>query len=362
MPLSEKVIVQKNSGQNSYTIFIGSNLLSSVSEFTEISGYSKIGIVTDQALLPYIPEWFGEKFLSNAVVLSISGNELDKNISTLTALWTKLHKEKFDRSSLLLCVGGGMLTDLAGFAAATYMRGMDFIHCPTTLLSAVDASVGGKVAINFEEVKNLIGVFAPPKAVIIDTKTLSSLPYAEFCNGFAEVIKHALTMDGDYFSYLLEIDPTALNDDILSKVITRSCQLKAAIVSQDERESGIRKILNFGHTIGHAIESLSHLTSKPLRHGEAIALGMCAETRLAVDLGITSEQTLTDLIGVLKKFELPTQVSFQVSAQEIISKSLDDKKRKANRLDLYLPDRIGNCILCEDISEQQLLKSLAVVF
>ena len=241
-----------------------------------------------------------------------------------------------DRKSLLINLGGGVVCDLGGFCASTYMRGIKFIQIPTTLLSQVDASVGGKTGFDVNGVKNLIGTFAEPYKVLIDSNTLTTLPKREYISGLAEVIKYGIIYDVEFFEYLKNgnID----NDYIIKK----SCEIKEKVVLEDFKEGGLRKILNFGHTIGHSIESLSLETESPLLHGEAVAIGMIAESYIAKEIGNLTNEEYELIKNVIEQYGL--LVVYNSDLEEIFLMLFKDKKNTSGKIKWVLPNGIGKCV------------------
>ena len=258
------IINVKTSG-GSYNITLKRNALNEVNKILDIKG--KALIVTDSGV-PGIYVEIVKNQIENSIVYTFPQGEKSKNFETYSALLKTLAENKFDRKDCVIAVGGGVTGDMAGFTAATYMRGIDFYNIPTTLLSQVDSSIGGKTAIDFAGYKNLVGAFYQPKAVIIDPDVLDTLTDRQFNNGLAEVIKMSATSDSDLFELLENNDAK----DIIDVVIEKSLLIKKAVVEEDEKETGLRKVLNFGHTVGHAIESVTGLDT--LYHGECVALGM----------------------------------------------------------------------------------------
>ncbi|MCL2070203.1 MAG: 3-dehydroquinate synthase [Treponema sp.] len=263
--------------------------------------------------------------------------ESSKNAKTLLSLLDFLAEEKFTRSDVVVALGGGVTGDLAGFAAASFMRGLRFVQVPTTLLAAVDSSVGGKTAINLNAGKNLAGAFYQPNLVLCDISTLSTLPPEVFRDGCAEVIKYGMIADRALFESLEK--PV---HDQYEEIIARCVEIKRDIVNEDEFETGKRKLLNFGHTIGHAIEKLSGYS---ISHGQAVAVGMAIETSAAVRLGLCREDCLQNLLEMLKRYELPLDTSYD--AQALARCCLSDKKRNGETLTMIFPLEIGNCFLKE---------------
>ena len=275
-------------------------------------------------------------------------------------LWTAMHDAQLDRKSLVINLGGGVITDMGGFAASTYMRGIDFVNIPTTLLSQVDASVGGKTGINFAEIKNLIGTFNQPQAVIIDATTLETLSERELVAGFAEIIKHGLIKDKNYLKKVTSKSPLEFSQEELLEIIKGSCEIKASVVQQDETENGQRKILNFGHTIGHAIESLCLGNLRPLLHGEAISVGMVAEAALAKTKGLLSDEEIQVIKQSLFHAGLPISVR-GLSVDEIYTKMLSDKKNTFNQINFTLLSGIGNALYNQTSNEETIKQASSTV-
>jgi 3-dehydroquinate synthase len=249
----------------------------------------------------------------------------------------------FGRDSALLALGGGVIGDLTGFVAGTYMRGVEYVQIPTTLLAMVDASVGGKTGVDTPSGKNLVGVFHRPSTVAIDPQVLATLPLNHLRSGFAEVIKHGVISDSRYFAQVAEnvgrmVAPEGRSSEGLSSLIVRSVQIKAEVVAGDEREMGRRRILNFGHTIGHAVEAASNYS---LLHGEAVAIGMALESRLAERSGIAEKGTAQAVSELLTKCGLPRLVPSGMDADELVELMGSDKKNRAGKIEFALPVKIG---------------------
>lgn len=349
-----------------YPIQIGDSLLSSLSSIFKFDGYTKIAIVTDETVsrLPWFKSFydaFSIQFMGQCSLVVLPDGEEAKTFDVAGRVWKQFQETSLDRKSLSISVGGGSICDLNGFASSTYMRGIDFIHVPTTLLAQVDASIGGKVAINFNNVKNLIGVFADPRAVIIDTETLQTLPARELASGYAEVIKHGLIKDKQFYerlktSYAVRTDPSNLK-----KIIYESCKIKAAVVAEDHDEQGLRKILNFGHTIGHALESLSLQQPKPLLHGEAISIGMVAEAKLSEYLGFLTHKDVLDIEETLRLYELPTRATFVLDYEDVAAKIRSDKKVSGALTNWSLLEKIGKAVFNQQASAEQIKETLSYV-
>jgi len=269
----------------------------------------------------------------------LPNGEASKNTNSYLSLVNLLAKEKFSRTDVVVAFGGGVPGDIAGFAAASYMRGTGFVQIPTTLLAAVDSSVGGKTAVNLESGKNQLGAFYQPDIVLCDVSLLSTLPPEVYKDGCAEIIKYGIIADKELFKKAGGQAPCSVIENI-EDVIYRCVKIKRDIVNEDEFEHGLRKLLNFGHTIGHAIEKLSDYN---VSHGKAVAIGMAAETRAAVEMGICDKQCEQDVSNILDLFGLPQTTSY--SAKDIARVCLSDKKRDGESLTIVLPEKIGKCIL-----------------
>ncbi len=330
-------------------IFVVLDLIPRLSRLVNIKKYSEIFIITDSVVEKhYFPEF--KKNFPKVEKIVVSLGEKAKNIETIKTIWQKLLTYGCDRKSLIINLGGGAILDIGGFAAATYMRGVNFIQIPTTLLSQVDACVGGKVAVNFAGVKNLIGSFNQPVAVFCDINFLSTLPDREFISGFAEVIKHGLIADKKYFDFVTSKKPKAFSKEELVKIILGSIKIKAAIVNKDEKETGQRRLLNFGHTIGHAIEALSQDTTSPLLHGESISIGMVIEAKIS-RIGVDKiKQALTNA-------GLPTQLP-DFPIEQILERIKSDKKSERGDIQWTLIESIGKAVINKSVNEKTLRKAL----
>ncbi|MBQ6935488.1 MAG: 3-dehydroquinate synthase [Clostridia bacterium] len=314
------VINVKTSG-GSYDITLKRNALNEVNKILNIKG--KALIVTDSGV-PRVYVETVSKQIENSVIYIFPQGEKSKNFETYSELLKTLAENKFDRKDCVIAVGGGVTGDMAGFTAATYMRGIDFYNIPTTLLSQVDSSIGGKTAIDFEGYKNLVGAFYQPKAVIIDPDVLDTLTDRQFNNGLAESIKMAATSDSELFTLLEEYNAK----DIIDKVIEKSLLIKKTVVEEDEKETGLRKVLNFGHTIGHAIETVTGLDE--LYHGECVALGM---------MYMSSGETKERIKNLLIKNKLPINADFD--KQKVFEALQHDKKAAGNGVNAVFVKDIG---------------------
>ncbi len=339
--MKEKIIeIQTNP---SYSIFLGKNLLTN-SRLVQLCLEQKkrLALLSDERLSGTIAHEI-QKVLKEAEmeveIFPISSGEKFKTRETKQQLEDQLLEKKFGRDSCFLALGGGMVTDLVGYLASTYCRGVPWVALPTTLLGMVDAAIGGKTGVNTPHGKNLIGTFYPPLAVISDVAVLQSLPPQEWRNGVVEMIKHACIADKKLFEQL-EISAKNLfkDDEMLLNLIEQSCRIKKKIVEQDERESGMRELLNFGHTIGHAIETLENYR---LSHGEAVAIGMLVEASLAQAVGYFRKQELLKVKKILEAYQLPLQTKVFHNTEIFLEQLRLDKKSKASLPHFVLLKKIG---------------------
>lgn len=291
-----------------------------------------------------------EKVGAHVEVLTVREGEEFKTLRTAEDLFAQMAEAGLDRSSFVVSLGGGVIGDLAGFVAATYMRGIDFVQIPTTLLAQVDSSVGGKVGVNLLNAKNMVGAFYQPKMVLIDPKVLASLPDREMRAGAAEVIKYGIIWDEDLFDYIEKNLPKIMSRDaeVLTAIIAKSCQIKGEVVQKDERENGLRAILNYGHTIGHAIESACRY--KRYVHGEAIAIGMVCAATMGQRMSLCSQDCLERQENLLKEAGLPVGAKW-AQPQEVYKRLFGDKKARAGVLRFILPRKIGEVIISDKVPE-----------
>jgi 3-dehydroquinate synthase len=348
--------VRVDLGERSYTVHIDTGLLARAGSLLEESGLAP----TRRALVtnPRVWELHGGRWPADPrrVVFPVPAGERNKSLRQASHLYRAWMEAGLDRRSAVVAFGGGQVGDLAGFVAATYMRGLDFVQAPTTLLAQVDSSVGGKVAVNHPAAKNLVGAFHQPRLVIADLDTLATLPAAEFREGLAEIVKHAVIRDARMLEYL-ETHRTEIrerNPAALRHLVRRNVEIKAAVVSADEREAGLRAILNFGHTVGHALEIL---TRHRLRHGRAISIGMAVAARVAERTGRLAPAEAKRLVRLLRGFGLPTSPP-ALAPEEMLRVMRADKKAIAGRLRLVLPVALGRVEVVDDVPESLLLEVL----
>ncbi|MDZ4848447.1 MAG: 3-dehydroquinate synthase [Pirellulaceae bacterium] len=339
--------VQVQLAERSYPIYFSSRSLQSNTEqvLGAIKGLSHVFVVADLAVVsPHVEQVTQaiDQLRLRSTLCIVPSGEASKSIEQLSQIWNMMLESKADRSSVVIAVGGGVVGDLAGFAAASFARGLRFVQIPTTLLAMVDSSVGGKTGINLPNAKNMVGAFWQPSAVIIDTATLDTLADREFQSGLAEVVKYGVILDAEFFDYIERNSILILQRDpqCLEQLIERSCQLKARVVEQDERETtGLRAILNYGHTFAHAIEAATDYGR--LLHGEAVAIGMTMAAQLAVRLGMFQKSDADRQRKLLEQLRLPTAFS-EVPGERLWELMQYDKKVEQGVLGFILPTKIGH--------------------
>jgi len=347
-------------GDRSYPIFIGSNLLPQSNLYIPHIHGKQVCIVTNNTIAPIYLDELKNKladFYVSSVILP--DGESYKNLEVLNLIFTELLEKKHNRTTTLIALGGGVVGDMTGFAAACYQRGVNFIQIPTTLLSMVDSSVGGKTGVNHIMGKNMIGAFYQPQVVIADIGLLQTLPAREISAGLAEVIKYGLISDYPFFVWLEKnIELLVAGDEAaLSYAVLRSCENKAHVVAQDEREGGIRAILNLGHTFGHAIETAQGYGN--WLHGEAVAAGMVMAADLSMRRGDISNEDFSRVVNLLERAHLPTKAPQDMSPEQFVELMGVDKKVLDGRLRLVLLKSLGSAITTSDIDEKLLMETFA---
>ncbi|NVN89502.1 MAG: 3-dehydroquinate synthase [Desulfuromonadales bacterium] len=346
-----------NLGEQSYDILIDSGVLATLGRLCVGRGLAgRVAVITNPSVAALYADLI-HKSLADAgnqvTVLQIPDGEGYKNTTTLNRVYDELIEAGLNRTSFIVALGGGVVGDLAGFAAATYMRGIPFVQVPTTLLAQVDSSVGGKTAVDHPRGKNLIGAFYQPRLVLIDVATLSTLPKREFLAGLAEVVKYGVTIDQAFFDYLEQNSDRilAMEPGCLAYVIQRCCELKARVVELDEKETGLRAILNYGHTLGHAFETLAGYSS--MVHGEAVAIGMACAARVSVACGHCTVEDSARIIDLLNRFGLPFTPP-QVEKRHLMDTLLTDKKCGSGVIKFICNRGIGDHVV-ENLTTEQLL-------
>lgn len=344
-------------GDRSYSIYLGEGLLGQLPEFLDgLSVRGSTAIVTDSNVGPIYADRVASLFKSRPVICMFEAGEDRKRLDQIEWLCGRFLEAGLDRGSMVVALGGGVVGDMAGFAAAVYMRGIRFIQIPTTIVAQVDSSVGGKTGVNHPLGKNSIGSFHQPSAVIIDMSLLSTLPDREVRAGMAEVIKHGVIADADLFAYLENEAAAILAKDVraLERPILRSCEIKSEIVAMDEREQGRRAELNYGHTFGHAIESVSEY--RLFLHGEAVALGMHAAGVLAQSLGMVGDDFVARQRACIESYGLPVAWP-DLPVEAALAAMRHDKKTRSGQLKLILPDRMGHVVQRTDVDDALVRKA-----
>lgn len=354
--------IKVNLERDSYEVWIGSGLLQLTGRLLKEKGFAgKLVIVTDPTVKGLHGESLSEALTKDGfkvTTLVVPAGEDQKSLDNAIRLYEQLTDAYAERLTPIMALGGGVIGDLSGFVAATYLRGVPFVQLPTTLLAQVDSSVGGKVAVDHGRLKNKIGAFYQPGLVIADTDTLKTLPEAELANGLAEVIKTATVRGKEFFTYLEQnIEQLkALDIAALEEAVFQCVRIKAEIVEKDERDAGLRNILNFGHTVGHAIESVSHFR---VRHGEAVAVGMVAAARISNRTGLLSYSDVDRLISLIEKAGLPSRMP-ELDADEILEAMRHDKKVKAGQVRFALLKEIGDAVISDEVNSELIREVLEV--
>lgn len=350
-----ETLVTVGLGERSYPIHIHSDLLAEIGkDLQEKKFATRYGVISDE----YVADLYGERLLQSlsdvgigAELITFPRGEESKKLQTIATLASELAGRRFDRGDGLIALGGGVTGDITGFLASVYMRGIPFVQVPTTLLAQVDSSVGGKTGVDIPEGKNLIGTFYQPRAVYIDTDVLQTLPRDELRGGLAEVIKYGVIHDADFFSFLDSNRDAVLDldQDVITRLIARCCEIKAWVVEQDEREGGLRRILNYGHTIGHAVEAASNFQ---IIHGMAVGIGMCAAADLAVKTGCLSRDDAQKIRTMVENYGLPVSVPVELDRDVIRKYLLTDKKTIGGRVFYVLPETIGKVLITDQVRSE----------
>ncbi len=354
--------VPVNLGPRSYPIYIGSGILGSLGVLLKESGYGKKALLVSN---PAVYQIYGKpvknSMLRNGfevITGEIGDGEEYKTLDEAAGLYDLAFTGELDRRCPVIALGGGVVGDLAGFLAATYMRGVPFIQVPTTLLAQVDSSVGGKVAVNHPRGKNIIGAFYQPELVLADLETLKTLPPREIKSGMAEIIKYGVISEGGFFTWLEEhLDQVlSLRAEALEYAVETSCRVKAGVVEADETEQGLRAVLNYGHTVGHAIEALTGY--RVFSHGEAVGIGMAVAARIASNMGMLPEKETRRIISMIKKAGLPAAVPANFSPDDVLAVMRRDKKVLDGRLTMVLPAEIGRVSIIAGVTGELVRKAI----
>lgn len=357
--MSDWVQVDVALGERSYPIYIGAGIMERGALLGRHIGGVQVAVFSNETVAPLyldrLLEALGSRYQVD--VFTMPDGEEHKNLDSYASAVDFLLEHRHSRDTTLIALGGGVVGDLTGFVAATYQRGVDFIQVPTTLLAQVDSSVGGKTAVNRPRGKNMIGAFYQPRCVLADTSVFDTLPDREYRAGLAEVVKYGIIVDAEFFRWLQENAASCLarKPDVLADAVRRSCELKAQVVSADERESGLRAVLNFGHTFGHAIETLTGY--RRYLHGEAVAIGMVMAADLSARQGLLPWARALEVRQLLASFSLPV-VPPPLDAAEMIQAMGADKKVLSGRLRLILAEAIGRVRVTEEVDMSELRETL----
>ncbi len=353
--------IQVSLKENSYPILIGSGILN---QLDMLLGKYQVNknflLIIDSNVRKNNPELLKNYIPSNKKKLNsyyLKPGEKSKSYIELNRIYSFLLNNNYGRDTTIIAIGGGVTGDLAGYAAATFMRGVQLIHIPTTLLAAVDSSIGGKTGINFAKKKNMIGAFYQPKFVLTDTELLKTLPKSELTSGFGEIVKYAFLSDEKFFSYVIAnyLKIYEYDNEVMQKIIYDSASIKASVVSQDEKESGLRKILNLGHTFAHAFETMLNFR---IKHGEAVDAGVIAALFLSNEIGLLSTNSLSDLLSLPLKMKIPSRLK-GLNKEDLFNIMLHDKKNRNQQIKFVLLSGIGKIILDAEAGKKAVFNSLS---
>jgi len=354
-------VVRVPLGSRGYDIEIGPGLLTTLAdELREMGLGHRYALVTDSTVHELIGQDVERTLRDSGIEVEsfvFQAGEQSKHMETVVELARGMVRAGFDRKSAVIALGGGVVGDVAGFLASLFMRGIPFVQVPTTLLAQVDSSVGGKTGVDLPEGKNLLGTFYQPSRVVADIATLVTLPRRELGNGLAEIVKYGMIRSPGLFSLLEERwwDVVNLDPELIADIVARSCAIKADVVAEDEREGGLRRILNFGHTIGHAVEAVSGYS---VAHGEAVAMGMVAVSHISVGRGLMNDQELERLKGLLRSLELPIAIPGSLSTSRIMEAMRHDKKSVAGRINFVLARSIGDTVIVGDVNDEEVGRAI----
>jgi 3-dehydroquinate synthase len=343
---------------HSYSVHVGPGILEQTNELLGFALYSGVFVITDTNLETH---WLPKlKHISKNFqgTIAFQAGEKSKRLETVEKIWSAMLAAGCDRKSLVLLLGGGVVGDIGAFAASTYMRGVPFAHLPTSLLAQVDSSIGGKTGFDYSNIKNFIGTFAQPVAVVSDTEVLNSLPPRELVAGFAEMYRHGLIRDARFFKALSQKRPQDYTSGELADFIVTSVRIKASVVDEDETEQGPRKLINLGHTVGHAIEALSWETDHPLLHGEAVSIGLCIEADLSRRQGLIGLAEVKEISAALSHAGLPTH-SPHLPIDRLMDEMRHDKKDERGQIEFTLLRDIGDAFYNQVVPDEVLTSAIA---
>lgn len=357
--MTEKRLEVHAEGKKVYDIVISDSFDGFMKEAEKLNIENrKICIVTEEKVASFFYEEFRKKLEGKCRVLEVfifPEGEDSKNLKTVNDLYEFLIQREFDRKDMLIALGGGVTGDLTGFAAATYLRGIDFVQVPTSLLSQVDSSIGGKTGVDFQAYKNMVGAFYMPKLVYINIATLRTLSERQFHSGLGEVIKHGLIQDADYYRWIKENKENIAGREAktMAAMVEGSCRIKRAVVEEDPKELGIRALLNFGHTLGHSIEKLMEFR---LTHGECVAIGSLLASEMSFRRGYLTREEYDDIKALYEYFEFPP-VPSEINPLEVIRETRHDKKMEHGKIKFILLDQVGQAAIHRDVTEKEMEQS-----
>lgn len=346
-----------------YDIVLGSDFSDILPELKKLNIYNKrICIVTESNVGPIYAEELKsliEPHCKSIIIHQFDAGEANKNVATVNNIYKTLIDNQFDRNDLLLALGGGVTGDITGFTAATYLRGIDFVQIPTTLLAQSDSSIGGKTGVDFESYKNMVGAFYMPKLVYMNISTLKSLPMREYLSGMGEVIKHGFIRDNEFLNWIKDNKENIFIRDYetLAKMVFVNCNIKRIVVENDPKEKGERAVLNFGHTIGHAVEKLKDFS---LLHGECVTIGMSAAAYLSYKKGNINKDEYDFVNQIILDFQLPISTN-DLIPEEVVAATLNDKKMDSGIIKFILLEKIGNAIIDKSLSNEDLLEGINTI-
>lgn len=358
--MTETKLLVKREGDFHYPICFEENF-SNLAQAMRAEGLvdRKICIVTDSNVGPLYESAVEEvlrKVSSDISVFTFEAGEKNKNLDTVSSLYQTLIQNGLDRKSLLVALGGGVVGDLTGFGAATYLRGIDFIQIPTTLLAQVDSSVGGKTGVDFQQYKNMVGAFHQPKLVYMNLSTLTTLPAEQFACGMGEILKTGLICDGEFFRFVCREQESikALDMKLIAAMVCRCCEIKAGVVERDPKEQGERALLNLGHTVGHAVEKLKNFT---LLHGQCVGAGLVAAAYLSMKRGLLNEQEYQEICRGCADYDLPIHVDGLIP-QDVLATTKKDKKMEQGHIKFILMDGIGKSFIDKTVTDAEMLSCI----
>lgn len=353
----DRLPIEHPAGQ--YNVYVGYELFSRVNELCPLNG--GVALVTDTTVGPLYAQKLASQIDNETTIITVPAGEKYKTLETVRQIYDEMFAAGLDRKATVVALGGGVINDVAGFAAATFMRGVDFVTCPTTLLSMVDASVGGKTGVDMPQGKNLVGAFKQPTAVIANLSALQTLPADEFAAGMAEVVKHGILNNPDLFrqtrtvSWWLEVEKQTA---ALQELVTTAIQVKRDVVQEDPFEGGRRALLNLGHTFGHAIEQV---TEYRVKHGEGVGMGLVCAAHLSAKMGYCDPQLQTEIEEALVYNQLPIRLPADLDIELVYEAMQTDKKKAKGKLRFILPKRIGEAFITSEASPADVLETMRVL-